>query len=350
MGYLEIFYWINSTIKLCTCISNPARTHFRDVFEKYFFYMRLLPLCARGLGRHPLRRGTMSKKKKSRSGKKGTAPPRPLVPPTMKSLKRARRVTSEFHRIQRELGSNESSAARRGSSAAAKTKQQLELELRELGGRQAYQEASVLTTGRHRTCKWIFSVVTKLGLRPSKNQSPLKLLEVGAVNTQLLSVPWLDVRAIDIKAQHPRIEQIDFFDVKPECCYDAVVLSMVINCVSTPLKRGRMLSLVRDHLLPGGHLFLMIPRRCIENSPYCSSSIISEALSVVGLKVVETKLSPKVAFFCARRTCASHEASGDMTSHLRVKLLKRFADPPKPTVKNAEGKKDDFAVCFEPGT
>lgn len=293
----------------------------------------------------------MSKKKKSRSSKKGMAPPRPLVPPAMKSLKRARRVTSEFHRIQREMVSNESPAAWKDSSAAAKAKKHklLELELRELGGRQAYQEASVLTTGRHRTCKWIFSVVTKLGLRPTKNQSPLKLLEVGAVNTQLLSVPWLDVRAIDIKAQHPRIEQIDFFDLKPKCCYDAVVLSMVLNCVSTPLKRGRMLSLVRDHLLPGGYLFLMIPRRCIENSPYCSFSIISEALSIVGLKVVETKLSPKVAFFCAQRMRASHEASGDITSNFRVTLMKRFADPPRPLVKNTEGKKDDFAVCFGSG-
>jgi 25S rRNA (adenine2142-N1)-methyltransferase len=281
----------------------------------------------------------MSKKRRSRS--KGTAP-KPLVPSAMKSLKRARRVTSEFHRIQREMEvvkvSNESNSPQ---------KQQLERQLRELGGRQAYQEASVLTTGRHRTCKWIFAIITKLGLRPTKSQSSLALLEVGAVNTQLLSVPWLAVRAIDIKAQHPRIEQKDFFDLKPKCCYDAVVLSMVLNCVSSPLKRGRMLSLVREHLLPGGHLFLMIPRRCIENSPYCSFNVISEALSIVGLKVVETKLSPKVAFFCAQRVCASH-ADSDGDKAAKVKLMKRFADPPRPLVRNAEGMNDDFAVCFEP--
>ena len=289
---------------------------------------------------------------------KGARAPKPLVPSAMKSLKRARRVTSEFHRIHREMevtakaSNNESSA---GAAATARVKKQkLERELHELGGRQAYQEASVLTTTRHRTCKWIFAIITKLGLRPTKNQSPLKLLEVGAVNTQLLSVPWLAVRAIDIKAQHPRIEQIDFFDVTPACCYNAVVLSMVLNCVSTALKRGRMLALVRDHLLPGGHLFLMIPRRCIENSPYCSFSTISDALSVVGLKVVETKLSPKVAFFCAQKrvgTSSQQESGsdGENTSKTKSKLMKRFADPPRLLASNAEGKNDEFAVCFAPG-
>jgi 25S rRNA (adenine2142-N1)-methyltransferase len=75
----------------------------------------------------------------------------------------------------------------------------LRRELDGLGGRQAYQEASVLTTTRHRTCKWVFAMITRLGLRPGKQSPPLRLLEVGAVNTQLMSVPWLAVRAIDIQ-------------------------------------------------------------------------------------------------------------------------------------------------------
>mmetsp|Transcript_35296 Transcript_35296/g.88270 ORF Transcript_35296/g.88270 Transcript_35296/m.88270 type:complete len:335 (-) Transcript_35296:111-1115(-) len=329
----------------------------------------------------------MGKKKGARS--KATAP-KPLVPSAMKSLKRARRVTSEFHRIQREMESAELSngSGSLGPEAGTKQtssevyrakKQKLERELHDLGGRQAYQEASVLATSRHRTCKWIFAIVTKLGLRPAKTLPPLKLLEVGAVNTQLLAVPWLAVRAIDIKAQHPRIEQMDFFDLQPEGCYDAVVLSMVLNCVSSPLKRGRMLSLVRKHLLPSGHMFLMIPRRCVENSPHCTIPTIVEALSVVGLKVVETKLSPKVAFFCAQRVSAPSSdstgggsdgssagvlygqtvrgggSSGDDDSTRRpaeekiTKLMKRFADPPRTVVGNTDGMKDTFAVCFERG-
>mmetsp|Transcript_8832 Transcript_8832/g.32350 ORF Transcript_8832/g.32350 Transcript_8832/m.32350 type:complete len:168 (+) Transcript_8832:217-720(+) len=154
--------------------------------------------------------------------------PKPLLQPLMKSLKRARQTTSEFHRIQRELDI----ARRRGGRQHINNypvrgeQHELDHELSIIGGRQAYQEASLLTTGRHRTCKWVFSIITKLGLRPKKSQSPLEVLEVGAVNTQLLSVPWLSVRAIDIKAQHPQIEQCDFFDIVPGGDYNAVVMSM----------------------------------------------------------------------------------------------------------------------------
>lgn len=46
--------------------------------------------------------------------------------------------------------------------------------------------------------------------------------QVGAINTRLLDVPWLDVRAIDLKSQHPRIEERDFFSLKPAGEYDVV--------------------------------------------------------------------------------------------------------------------------------
>lgn len=53
-----------------------------------------------------------------------------------------------------------------------------ELELSKMGGRASYQAASELTTARHRTSRWVFSLLTKLGLRPKKGQPPLKVLEV----------------------------------------------------------------------------------------------------------------------------------------------------------------------------
>ena len=88
---------------------------------------------------------------------KKQAAPKPLVPSALKSLKRARRVTSEFHRITHAIEKvNEGSTeGQKGSTEAAVAEtQRLEHELRAIGGRQAYQEASVLATGRHRTCKW----------------------------------------------------------------------------------------------------------------------------------------------------------------------------------------------------
>ncbi len=244
-------------------------------------------------------------------------------------------MTSEFHRIHRELDKTATCSAgqiKRAHPERAK----LERQLYAIGGRQAYQEASVLTTTRHRTCKWVFSVLTKQGLRPERSQPALKLLEVGAVNTQFLSVPWLDVRAIDIKSQHPRIEQIDFFSIVPDSSYDAVVLSMVLNCISTPVMRGRMLALVRKHLQPEGRLFLMIPRRCIEASRYCTLAVLTEALSLLCMRVVESKLSPKIAFFCAKKIPAQSLAEDDAM---------RFLDPPKP-LRGHGDKPDPFAISF----
>ena len=119
--------------------------------------------------------------------------------------------------------------------------------------RAAYQEASALTTARHRTAKFVFAALTRHGLRPAKGQPPLPLLEaraptaqapalrsraalahrcaahasqVGAVNTQLLSVPWLATRAIDLRSTHPRIEQLDFFALAPAAQFGAVVCAM----------------------------------------------------------------------------------------------------------------------------
>ena len=69
----------------------------------------------------------------------------------------------------------EEAAACGNAIKAAKLYQQVS----ELGGRAAYQAASELTTSKHRVSKWVFSVLTELGLRPSKGQPPLPLLEVG---------------------------------------------------------------------------------------------------------------------------------------------------------------------------
>ena len=64
------------------------------------------------------------------------------------------------------------------------------------------------------------------------------MLEIGAINTQLLLTPDLRVRAIDLHSSHPSIERSDFFslphggpaDVATGTCtpYEVVVCSMVL--------------------------------------------------------------------------------------------------------------------------
>lgn len=165
--------------------------------------------------------------------------------------------------------------------------------------RDEYQRASALTTTRHRTAKFTFSVLTKLGRRPKRGERPLRTLEVGAINTDLMSAKFLDVRAIDVKSRHPKIEQIDFFKLPVEDeTYDVVHSSMVLNCVPTAELRGEMLHRTSRLLRTGGSFFLMLPARCVNASARMTSNKLIRLCRACGLRVVEKKSTPKVMFYC----------------------------------------------------
>ena len=131
--------------------------------------------------------------------------PQPLVAP-VKSMKRARFLTSSFHKLTHQVAICASpsltgriqprewlvQAEEAAASGDAIKAQKLDQQVSELGGRAAYQAASELTTSKHRVSKWVFSVLTELGLRPSKGQPPLPLLEVrsGAVLQTAESAKW----------------------------------------------------------------------------------------------------------------------------------------------------------------
>jgi 25S rRNA (adenine2142-N1)-methyltransferase len=101
---------------------------------------------------------------------------------------------------------------------------QISEEIEIIGGRRAYQDASIISTKHFKSSKWVFQQLTKLGRRPKKKEMPLRTLEIGAINTQLLSCPWLNVRAIDLLKRDPRIEQADFLQLIPTEEYQVHVL------------------------------------------------------------------------------------------------------------------------------
>ena len=132
----------------------------------------------------------------------------PLVPPPIASRRVARRVTSEFHRLAQD--------AARAPTAAARAAAERVLEAR----RGRYQEASALSTALHSTSRWVLRVLRRRGvLGAAANARPPALLEVGAVNTQLLEARGLAVRAIDVRSSMQRIERVDFFDLRPQGSY-----------------------------------------------------------------------------------------------------------------------------------
>ena len=111
------------------------------------------------------------------------------------------------------------------------------------------------------------------------------VLQIGAVNAQIMSVPWLSVRAIDLRPCLSSIEQADFLALAPAAEYDVVLCAMVLNCVPTASKRGQMVMNMWQHLRQGGHAFIIIPRRCLDCSPYMTTEHFEAALQVAGFLV-----------------------------------------------------------------
>jgi 25S rRNA (adenine2142-N1)-methyltransferase len=326
--------------------------------------------------------------------KKRSRRPQPLAPPpqssTLRSRKRARQVTTLFHKYSQErdaalaraelaAGCPEDGADADDPSSLVGLREEVKKwddKLSEIGGREEYQRASQMNTSLFSTSKWVLGVLGRwgwldgmkdnehgLGDEDKSNMSDIhrknkdkrgqlhrrdvRLLEVGAINTQLIDaaartrmrtdppnkyrkdnseeakicdshehhmqpnkterVHHLDVKAIDLRSTDPRIQQMDFFDLPPpesDSLYDVIVNSMVINCVTTPDQRGRMLSLCYRHLRPGGVCFLTLPKLCLIQSKFMSRSYFEEILTRgVGFEIVHEvgRESPKIVFFVLRR-------------------------------------------------
>ena len=220
----------------------------------------------------------------------------PLVPPPIASRRVARRVTSEFHRLAQD--------AARAPTAAARAAAERVLEAR----RGRYQEASALSTALHSTSRWVLRVLRRRGVlgaaanaRPpdaAANARPPALLEVGAVNTQLLDARGLAVRAIDVRSSMQRIERVDFFDLRPQGSYDVVVCALVLNCLPDAAARGRMVAGLVAHLRPGGLCFLVVPRSCLERSAATTPARFDAVLRRAGLVELERRATPRLLHLC----------------------------------------------------
>lgn len=101
----------------------------------------------------------------------------PIHEPRMKSRRRARKVTTQFHKLTHEID-----RLKQNDQVEEEEKKKKIVELKDkieaLGGRKAYQDASILSTSFHRTSKWVFQKLTQFQRRPSKGESKLRLLEV----------------------------------------------------------------------------------------------------------------------------------------------------------------------------
>ncbi len=122
-------------------------------------------------------------------------------------------------------------------------------------------------------------------------------------------VQRLHVTSIDLNPRDDAVTKADFFDfaqakVDARIQYDVVVLSLVMNFVGSPARRGQMLQLCERLIVDGGLLFFVVPEPCIYNSRYLKWKLFSDMVSSCGLPLVDGgyKRTAKLFFSLHRRT------------------------------------------------
>ncbi|KAJ3186809.1 hypothetical protein HK101_009578 [Irineochytrium annulatum] len=222
---------------------------------------------------------------------------------------RTQLIIARFHTLNKRLAT----AEKTGDDCAVVA---IRKEMEELGGIHGYQRASLRGGDEHKgkgACgKWLVPHL-RAELKRRKELSrvkmmALRLLDVGAVNGETYEGggldTWLTVTSIDLNPQHPNVQRQDFFErPKPRNetdRFEVVCLSLVVNFVGEPDRRGQMLRHARDFLVSGGLLYLVLPFPCISNSRYMTRERLTSIMASLGLTEEKAHMTKKLAHFIYR--------------------------------------------------
>ena len=179
-----------------------------------------------------------------------------------------RKVIRRFHTLLKDKSRVQSS---KETSAAKKRLVEIDNEIDELGGLQAYQRMSTIGQGKDRgggSEKALISWLRELGchsrdvgrsrcvfivygththvLRNIDETS--RMLEVGALKPDNYAAcsSWLETTCIDLRSNHPSIIEKDFLTMNEDenrGSWDIISLSLVVNFVPEARNRGKILHL-----------------------------------------------------------------------------------------------------------
>ncbi|WVW79047.1 hypothetical protein I302_101010 [Kwoniella bestiolae CBS 10118] len=198
----------------------------------------------------------------------------------------------------------------------------VEREMTALGGLNAYQIASTLGQSKERggdSSKVLVRWLDELGIKQEMvaQSSKLRMLEIGALmpDNYASCSKWIDNHPIDLHSQHPDILEQDFLQrplpAREQDAFDVVSCSLVLNFVSSPADRGKMLSLIHKQLkdLPNSFLFLVLPLPCLANSRYLSLSTFQDLMRIIGFTLEREQWKPggKVGYWLWRKSAGELE-------------------------------------------
>ncbi|KAJ2205232.1 25S rRNA (adenine2142-N1)-methyltransferase [Coemansia sp. RSA 521] len=213
-------------------------------------------------------------------------------------------------------------------------------EMTQMGGLDWYQRASLLGQSKQRggdTSRWFVPKLRELDLHKGQK---LRLLDVGALSclNYAKERAWIDVTPIDLNSQEPGIYQQDFLDIKPPYVtppnskvednkdtedsstsnshlfrvpFDVVCLSLVVNFIGDPVKRGDMLRQAAQLLVPNGYLFLVLPLSCVTNSRYLNDDHFLAIMTHLGFTQLFSHHTAKLAYYVYKLTSQRKIAEKD---------------------------------------
>ncbi|KAF7789548.1 hypothetical protein EIP86_000494 [Pleurotus ostreatoroseus] len=263
-----------------------------------------------------------------------------------------RAVIRRFHVLKKRQAQLQKGLQYGGTSSGARDAQvelaEIEREMAELGGLEAYQKMSSIGQGNDRgggSEKVLVEFLAELGY-PNKlpKGEKWKVLEVGALKPDNYSSceAWMDVTPIDLHSRHPAIMEQDFLKLNEDTNreqWDLISLSLVVNFVPDLKDRGtagRLPILAYAFLRPGKYLFLALPLPCVTNSRYMTPEhldTLMEALAFTQLKL-KWKQGGKMAYWLFQKSTNPQQSGRDLTAFEKKQVLRTGND------------RNNFAILF----
>ncbi|KAJ2838040.1 25S rRNA (adenine2142-N1)-methyltransferase [Coemansia sp. 'formosensis'] len=270
----------------------------------------------------------------------------PLVGKLGKSSTETRRRINHFHTLIKEYSKL---AAVRAKAPAPEIDEKIECverEMAQMGGLDWYQKASLLGQCKSRggdTSRWLVPKLRDLGLH--KRGTKLRLLDVGALSclNYAKERAWVDVVPIDLNSQEPGIYQQDFLDIGKQAAdkqagdgedeedddishlfkapFDVVCLSLVVNFIGDPVRRGDMLKQATRLLAPDGLLFLVLPLSCVTNSRYLDDERLLAIAQHLGLEKLSMHHTAKLAHYLYRLSRPATGPTEEDDGQFKKKML-----------------------------
>ena len=257
---------------------------------------------------------------KKKRQQKSLAASRPPTVQRPKSISRTatKALINKHHLLEK----RKQQAIAKGDRAAEAA---ISAEIAALGGLEHYQKASLQGQRHDRggdssrvLMDWLQPCL--LEHKTALKESPLRMLEIGALSTQnaCSKSGYFSIERIDLNSQEEGILQQDFMqrplpkDASER--FDVISLSLVLNFVPDPEGRGEMLRRTTQFLHPPGHhlstpslngnfpsLFLVLPAPCVTNSRYLDEERLTAIMRSLGYSIVASKTTQRLVYYLWRK-------------------------------------------------